>query len=281
LGQHYAVLDGLRTNRYLAGRFESLKDGYVDRLYDGIREGWVSRQATNKIHRIEKATLEIGDIRDTVLQWKTAQYVGPENKIIMAQGVGPDDRHRVQEVEKNIYESLPHEASHVFGRWLPRWASEAFAEHMNLVVRNGEPQIVNPTSRTHDRSDFYAGERVLLHGACYFSPAGHAAGGEAVMAFMRGATSRNADSAEWRMFENTLDQMWGTPGAFRKITARVDVQEEMVKRLHPDWNNWRVEREAAILVKNELDEEPGNVFGSDYKKPQPHVGAAALVGSVR
>ncbi|HEU4914748.1 MAG TPA: hypothetical protein VFT16_05115 [Candidatus Saccharimonadales bacterium] len=281
LKRHNAILDNLNRSPAIAERFFFLKDSYINRLHDGMAQGWVSQSATAKIRRIRAMGLYVGDFRDTILVWKVGQYRNAFNHMTIAQGIGPDEQTREREVMDSIYESLPHEASHVFGRWLPHWAGEAFAEHMNLVVRNGDYCTVSPSDRPGDSSPYYAAERSLLHYVLNLSPAGEPAGREATASFLRGATSEDEASAEWQAFNRAIDAMWGASGVMVLVSAAVDCQEGILKRERPRWNEWQIEREAATRVKNMLDQSPRSVLGGEYSKSPHHAGAAILASALR
>jgi hypothetical protein len=265
-----------QANPYVSEYYEHYRGAYIDRLRDGMAEGWISPYAQNKLHRLSTARLQIGDIRTTHLAWKAAEYRGPSNTVVIGQGIGPDQQSRVAHITDNIYHSLPHELSHIFGRWLPRWASEGFAEQMNMAIREGNPLVFHPQGRVDAQNPYAAAERTLLHTLFYESPAGTEAGARAAQLFLRAATSRNGESAEWREFSATLDRMWGRAGMFERVTSRIDAEEIATADEHRDWVSFQVESEAATRVSSDLAE-----YGQSQRmqKPQPHVGAAAMSGA--
>jgi len=282
LKRHNTIVDTLNKSPVIAERFAFFKGSYAGRLHDGMDQGWVSKDAGSKIDRIGSMSLHVGDMRTTVLEHKVGQYRNAFNRMTIAQGLGPNDQQREAEVVRNIFETLPHEASHIFGRWMPHWAKEGFAEHLNLVVRSGHPEVINPGARRDaQRSIYYTGERSLLHGMFHFAGAGKEAADEATVSFMRAATSEGEDSQEWKEFNTQLDRMWGCNDVFGRVSASVEAEEAMVIKQNPEWHEFQVQREATTRVKNMLDSDPRMVFGEDYKKPPHHIGATVLSETLR
>lgn len=265
LARHHGYLDMQRADAYVAGGFEHFKGSYVDRLETGVQEGWVSDDARDLFDYIRKVTLEVGDIRESRLEWKIGQFFGYSNTMMVAQAAGMGDYRT--ELVGDIRDSLPHELSHRFSRWLPRWASESFAEQLGLVVQHGDPDVFHADMRAHERSKYYNGESILMHTLLTGGPNQNP---ELPRMALRAFTSAGPDSTEWQQFHAALDAAWGTKDAFQKVSAYAEGLEKSVAAEHEDWTNWQVEPEAMTQATLALTYNQTAIFGREYKPSGRH-----------
>jgi hypothetical protein len=266
LAQHHAYLEMQQADPHLKEVFDFYKYSYLDRLEEGVQEGWVSADARDTFRTIAGVELEVGDMRETRLQWKVGQFTGYNNHMIIAQGIRGDGDYR-GEVTANIRDSAPHELSHRFSRWLPRWASESLAEQLGLVVQHGDPETFHANLRAHEKSAFYNAESALMHTVLTEAPNQNP---ELPLLALRAFTSKSPESGEWKRFYAALDTAWGTTDVFRKVSDHVDGLEKSIAIEEPDWSNWQVEPEASTRTMYTLMHDQTKIFGRDYKPGGRH-----------
>jgi hypothetical protein len=101
------------------------------------------------------------------------------------------------------------------------------------------------------------------------------------MTYLRAVSSPGMDSIDSQQLWDQLDLSWGVRNTLGFVSRRLIAYETAYLKDAEGTGMTPAEAlaHAAFEVNRELTEEPDKVFWPGYQKPQPHMGAAALVGA--
>lgn len=128
-------------------QIEVLKQGYKDRLEQGIQEGWVSQAARSAIKKLDNTRIHAGDAFDLLAHKLKGYQINGTNYAIV-------------DSLQNISTTY-HELHHTTFSYGATWRNEAFTEHLAQVMMSGQPEVVDPHAR-ESNSEAYTEERMLL-----------------------------------------------------------------------------------------------------------------------
>ncbi|HYH75333.1 MAG TPA: hypothetical protein VD735_05230 [Candidatus Saccharimonadales bacterium] len=259
---------------------EQARKQYITNVFQGITDGWISRDATTVYDTVPRAKIEIVDYWQTHNYGIGGVYHRHGDVIYLPQGLGDSPGKRLIDFEWRADHVFDHEFNHrefgdkIFDDY--PWLDEGLAEHVRLAMRNGEPGQLHPAIRGD--SEVYRGYRALLHYLTQCAPGTEVPARVLTLAY----TSNSVESPEWQTMEQQLSDAWGSKYVLDKVTMRLNHHRDQVARDYPDMGWAEQQDEAAIRTKDDLASDPSLVFieqQAHKQKPQTYVGSAALVGA--
>jgi hypothetical protein len=264
-----------------------MQHGYFARWTDwGVRQGFITQHRTPTgrypiVERLNGMRLVMGDVRDTTWRGQASYYDSAANAVVIAPSTDPDPRARIGVAQERTRVNTWREMARVYGRTLPNWARDGFAEHLNVSVassaegRPADHTVFDPEIRAV-QGDMFIDQRKLLHTA-FYEAAGPQRGAMIAESFLRAATSNNLHGQESAEFNDLMSNAWRHANAFGAISDAVGRQREYLQDAYPGhdgatYEQWACQAVTEVLQSNDLTP----IFGAGYQKPRAHMGAAAV-----
>jgi hypothetical protein len=264
LGAHLKELARQSQSEKVAVAIGEAKDRRVLAEKLGQEQGWVSESASETAHEVYDTRVVIGDVWDVLVMRGYLGYhrLGADWIVVSQTGVGEEgERELLQTITGDVF---THEMNH--RRFddklnLSRAECEALAQHVALSMRNYGKfvETMDPAKRlttrqaggpeVADEEDTYYQERALMaieleSGLVTISPK------VALLAY----TSGSMDSAEFKAYEQLLDQSWNTTDFRGKLARLIYDKETQLRGEDKKLSEDDIQERALIYAKGLLRE---------------------------
>ncbi len=261
---------------------------FIAGITTGIVDGWVSSDAIQRVNAARSVPVTVGDFWLTHRQGYSGGYFDRNNdSMVLAQGLGSTREQRLAHLKSNIAHSYIHEKSHVAFGWglsyEELWGfDEAMATHVDMAIRNGEPDVLDPKARSNDH-----GYHWIRRLNAYMAASGPK-GWVDPFYLTRAYTSGSTQNADWQAMDREFSRAWGVEGAFTIMWSFFNRHARAVRASHPELDHEQAWNQAAQDTMSFLRDEPQRVFGEPYHQPRSgrgrfgsyqkprHLGAAAV-----
>ncbi len=283
LTQHNLRVSELNKDPVVEDLLDSRREWVADRLVDGVESGWLHQDMKGVATRLRgKVKAWFGDdLQDKVLRSGAQAYCAPKRTyVVLGQHMNiVDPKQRREAVTRGISSNeFPHELLHAseVAEWLPVWMLEVGVEDITQsILHKGD---LSTSLQPYPEAGFFNRREVRQ---TMLKKGRHEIEDET---YIMAISSMSGDTPEVKRLMHELDYSWGVKNMLGYITRRLKTYETQLleedKRQPSGLSKAFLLAEAAFIVNDELQKEPEMVFGKSYKKPQPHLGAAA-VGRVR
>lgn len=277
---HNHELDKLNKAPEVVEKVELQRQQYKQAVTLGVSEGWLHPSATTAVDAVDDIKIYVGDMFETHFQGADGYHrYGFQEVVVATVSKIPGGEEDFESIVRPLKWTVKHELNHaILGRFEPRWLNEALTEHIAQVMDYGEPDDIDPDSRTYNKyGGSYQYERSLLRTVL-------AEGKEniPVRMAMLAYSDKSTDKETAKAFTDAVDRSWAHlvpegQSALENLNYYIDALEE---QLMEDQGVGRISagRMAAILVQRIFRQHPDGeklreVFaGEDYwrgKKIKP------------
>lgn len=139
---------------------EAQKAAFKESVKVGITGGWLHPDFEQAAYGVDSLSVFVGDAFNTGSKDYGGFHNTGTNEIVIAGSKSFEDGFG------NLYGRIPgvaqHEFFHPFAGLEDRWSNEAMTEHSAQVSRRGQPHVIHPDYRQHNRGQVYTSERTLL-----------------------------------------------------------------------------------------------------------------------
>jgi hypothetical protein len=258
LNSHLEEIKKTQQSPEVMKGIEDIKAQYLSAQEQAVEDGWLHPNARSTMDKARSATVYIGDYWDELIDGVEGFQPHGEDFVVVYQTPAK------WSFRIRLFEVLPHELAHLqFDNdardddntavviadedIIPYGLIEAGIEHINLGLMNGDFDILDPKQRTDDGA--YEGDRLLLHTL-------HTMGLKEVEIrdFTLALTSDGMESPEWRKWGQSIKAAWGDNDILHRITNEREKYQKALEAKHPEWDRWRIEDGAALLVRKNLRE---------------------------
>lgn len=279
LTQHNLRVSELNKDLVVEDILDSRREWIADRLDDAVEGDWLHADMKGVAARLrDKVKAWFGDdLQDKVLRRGADAYCAPKKMyVVLSQHLNiVDAKKRREAAIASIYgNEFPHELLHAGGvaEWLPQWMIEVGVEDITQSILKGG-DLTKSLQPNTDEAYFNRREirqTILKNGSREIEDE----------TYIMAISSMTANTPEAKRLVHEVDYSWGVKGAMGFITRRLMAYEahyiEEAKKASLEVPQELLKARAAFVVNDELQKEPEMVFGKSYKKPQPHLGAAAV-----
>lgn len=279
LTQHNRRVSELNKDPVVEDLLDGRREWIADRLDDAVESDWLHpdmRGVATKLRDKVKAWFG-DDLQDKILRDDVQAYCSPKKTyVVLGQHLSiVDFKQRKEAAIRGIYgNEFPHELLHAadVAEWLPDWMVEVGVEDITQSILHGGNlgSSLQPNTEAGYFNRREIRQTMLKNG-------GHEIEDET---YLRAISSMSANTPEVNRLLHELDYSWGVKDALGYITDRLVGYETQLlvaaKEQSLETSMPFLLAEAALIVNDELQNEPEMVFGRGYKKPQPHLGAAAV-----
>jgi hypothetical protein len=282
--QHSIAVQEINEDRNVQIIAEGRRAWLADRLRRCVSSGRLNPFALKVAGKVSGSDVKIwfgDDLRDHFLSNGSDGYCAPDGSyIVMRQHLDMADpaKRRDAALKGMMSSRLPHELLHAgeVAEWLPNWMTEVAVEDLTqLVIHDDELKALDPSSPGVPYPNYREMRQTLLEGGRRKIDS---------RTYFKAISSEDWTSPDATRFIHEIDSSWGVHNVIGLVRVRLNYYERLFEAKHsgdPEWYPAYVKAAAAKEVDCELREEPELIFNAVYKKPQPHVGAAALSSSLR
>jgi hypothetical protein len=253
---HVNSMDEIAEHPDVTAEVASLRGEYRQKVGQALADGWlVQRHQGDHMAKLDDIEVRFGDVFDTLLQNRLGYFVAGQDAVIISANRSDPDKGEAFHTVRYLRDSLMHEYNHAliqdFGKDDPVWMYEAMTEHINLVLKGGELEVMAPEFRTADRGA-YADSRRLTDALLN--------GGSRVVPVRLATRDYSGGAVERKDMNVALDAAWGTYNVIKKVDAHMSQTIEAISLKQPELDAMVVMEMAAAQTEVTLRYTPDAIF---------------------